>query len=317
MEDISGKNILVTGGAGFIGSNLVELFMSKNANVTVIDNLSDGKIEFLDKFMKKKNFKFEKIDVLDKEKVEKCMKEHEIQLVAHLAAKSDVAQGTKITDLDLKQGTVATYNVLESMRKNDVKDIMFSSSSVVYGYASVKPTPENYGPLAPISLYGASKLAAEGLISAFSHLFGMRYYIYRYANIVGKNSTHGVVLDFKKRLKENPKELTVFGDGKQRKSYLDVVDCVDGMLYIYQKSKSNENIFNLATDDQMQVSDIVKVAIEKFSPGAKIKYTGGAQGWPGDVPDAWLSNKKMKEIGFEPKMKSSRDAVLNLVNLLA
>jgi UDP-glucose 4-epimerase len=231
---MDGKKVFVTGGAGFVGSNFVELLISKGAKVTVFDNLSSGRMEFLKSFGKNRNFSFIKGDLLDKEKVEASMKDG-YDVVVHLAANPDVALGGKQTDLDLKLGTIATYNTLEGARKNDVKDFIFSSSSVIYGIADVRPTPEDYGPLRPISLYGSSKLAGEGMITAFSHLFGMNYYIYRFANVVGKNSTHGVVLDFMKRLKENSKELTVFGDGHQKKSYIDVGDCVGAMMSIYEK----------------------------------------------------------------------------------
>ena len=145
----------------------------------------------------------------------------------------------------------------------------------------------------------------------------MNNYIYRFANVVGKNSTHGVVLDFAKRLRENSHELTVYGDGNQKKSYIDAVDCACAMLSIYEKSVSKENIYNLATNDQMQVSDIARAVIDRFATGAKIKYTGGKQGWPGDVPDAFLSNKRMIEIGVRLKHQTSREAVLNMVNMLS
>ncbi len=316
MGKIDRKNVLVTGGAGFIGSNMAELLVSMDADVTVYDNLSTGKPHFIAKLESHRNFSFVNGDLLDGMALYKCMKLGNFDTVIHLAAVSDVAAGTKKTDLDLNQGTIATYNVLEAMRKCDVKDIIFSSSSVIYGIADVRPTPETYGPLRPISLYGASKLAAEGMITAFSHLFGMNYYIYRFANVVGRNTTHGVVLDFMKRLKENSKELTVYGDGNQKKSYIDVGDCVAAMLTIYEKSNAPENLYNLATKDQMQVSDIAKLVIERFAKGAVIKYTGGKQGWPGDVPDAFLDSSRMSGMGVKLKYNTSKEAVMNLIDLL-
>ncbi len=317
MKSLEGKNVFVTGGAGFIGSNLVEALVEKGAHVTVYDNLSSGKIEFIDKFRKRKDFAFVKADLLDVEKLNAAMHGKGIDLVMHLAANPDISLGTKVTDLDFKQGAVATYNVLEAARKSDVKEFAFSSSSAVYGIATVKPTPENYGPLAPISLYGASKLASEGYVTAFSHLFGISYCIYRFANVVGKNSTHGVIFDFVRKLSANPKELLVLGDGNQRKAYIEVGDCADAMLSIYERSNERENLFNLTTRDQMQVSDIANEVVNRFAKNAKIKYTGTKQGWPGDVPDTFLDGKKMESMGVKLKFKTSRDAVMNLIDIVA
>lgn len=221
-----------------------------------------------------------------------------------------------MTNLDLEQGTFATYNVLEAARKADVKDILFSSSSVVYGIARTKPTPEDYGPLKPISLYGASKLACEGLVTSFGHLFGMRYFIYRFANVVGVNGTHGIILDLLRKLERNNNKLEVLGNGKQRKSYIDVGDCVSAMLSIYENSKDSENIFNLSTDDQISVDEIAKLVIHRASPKAKIEYTGTLQGWPGDVPDAYLSNQKMKDLGIKLRYTESKEVIVNAVDLM-
>ncbi len=313
-KHIKGTKILLTGGAGFIGSNLAELLLKRGAEVTVYDNMSSGRYEFIKHLRTFKGFAFMKGDVLDTRKLDLAMHGEGYNAVAHLSANPDVALGTKNTRLDLEQGTVGTYNVLEAARKNDVHDILFASSSVVYGMAKVLPTPEGYGPLAPISLYGASKLASEGLITSFSHLFGMDYYIYRFANVVGRHSTHGVMIDFIKKLKRNPKALEVLGNGLQRKSYIDVEDCVSAMAFVYEKSGQQGNIYNLATDDQMKVDDIAGLVIRRFASGARIKHTGGAQGWPGDVPNAFLSNRKLKAMGFRLAFKRSADAVGNFIN---
>ena len=304
MNKIGKKRFFVTGGAGFIGSNMVERLISEGAEVLVYDNLSSGRMEFIEEFERQGKLEFVKGDLLDKELLEDTMKSGRFDAVIHLAANPDVRRGAVETDLDLKQGTIVTYNVMEAARKSDIKDILFASSSVVYGVAKIKPTPEDYGPLAPISLYGASKLASEGLITAFSHLFGMRYFIYRFANVVGKNATHGVILDFANKLRNNGRELEVLGNGKQKKSYIEVGDCVDGMLYVYDKSQAEDNIYNLTTDDQSSVSDIAEIVISKFSPGTRIRYTGTEQGWPGDIANTFLSNKKITEIGWKPKHKS-------------
>ncbi len=313
---IEGKTFFITGGAGFIGSNMVERLMKERANVVVYDNLSSGNYKYIEMFDKgRSEFKFIKADILELDQLNKSMSASRPDVVIHLAANPDVRRSIIETDLDLKQGTIATYNVLEASRKNDVKDILFSSSSVVYGPAKVKPTPENYGPLAPISLYGASKLASEGLITSFSHLFGMKYYIYRFANVVGKNATHGVIIDFARKLKKNNKELEVLGDGKQKKSYVEVEDCIDGMLFVYKKSENAENIYNLTTDDQASVKEIAELTVQKFAKNAKINYTGTPFGWPGDIANTFLSNEKIKALGWKPKY-SSPEAVRKTIDVV-
>lgn len=310
------NRFFISGGAGFIGSNMVSSLIASGADVTVYDNLSSGKYEFIKAFEKNKRFKFIKGDLLDMDKVTESIADTNPDTIIHLAANADVRIGMKVTDLDLKQGTIATYNILEAARRADVKDILFSSSSVIYGMASVKPTPEDYGPLKPISLYGASKLACEGLVTSFGHLFGMRYFIYRFVNVVGVNGTHGVILDFIRKLEQDNKNLEVFGNGKQKKSYMEVGDCVAAMLLIYEKSRESENIFNVCNDDQITVGEIANFVVNRISPKAKIKYTGTGQGWPGDVTDAYLSNQKMKDFGVHLKYPKSKEVVENTIDIL-
>ena len=315
MPKTKGRGFLVTGGAGFIGSILVERLLGRGARVVVYDNLSSGRAEFVKPFEKNKGFSFVKADLLDREALDAAIKDNDIDAVMHLAANPDVRRGSVETDLDLKQGTLATYNLLECARLNDVKELAFSSSSVVYGYAAVKPTPEEYGPLRPVSLYGASKLAAEGLITAFSHLFGMSYYIFRFANIVGRNSTHGIILDLLDKLdKTNGRSVEVLGDGKQNKSYMDVQDCADAMIFVYENSKDRENVFNLATDGRTSGREIADMVVGRAAKGARIDYTGTAQGWPGDVPDTFISNGRLKALGFKYRLEST-DAVRNAVEI--
>ncbi|MEM4066456.1 MAG: NAD-dependent epimerase/dehydratase family protein, partial [Candidatus Micrarchaeaceae archaeon] len=253
-------------------------------------------------------------DLLNAKGLEISMKRSDADVVIHLAANPDIRLGTKYTNLDLKQGTIATYNTLEAARKCDVNDILFSSSSVIYGRATVKPTPENYGPLLPISLYGAAKLASEGLITSFSNLFGMGYYIYRFANVVGRNGTHGVIIDFVNKLKRDNTKLEVLGDGRQRKSYVEVKECVDAMLFVYERSKERENVYNIASDDRITVREIAEIVVNRVAKGAKIVYTGTKEGWPGDITDTFLSNKKLKKLGFKPKV-SSKEAVRKALEL--
>ena len=313
MKKISGRNVFVTGGAGFIGSNMCELLVQKGANVIVYDNLSSGRYEFIKRHIGRK-FSFIKADLLDKKRLSAAVKGSGIDLIIHLAANPDVALGTKQTDLDLFQGTVATYYVLEEARKNDIKEVILSSSSVIYGIPDTRPTPEHYGPLLPISLYGASKLASEAFVTSFSHLYGMDYYLYRFANVVGRNSTHGVVTDFLKKLRRDPTELEVLGNGRQRKSYIDVQDCCNAMIKIYEKSMSRSNVYNIATSGQTSVDYIARRVIAKVAPKARIRHTGGVQGWPGDIPNTHLSNKRMLKAGIRLKYPESNGAVDHYIN---
>jgi len=288
----------VTGGAGFIGSHLVSRMIPKHG-VTVYDNLSSGRRELIKGHLKSKNFRFIRGELLNASNVLKDIKGHD--MVFHLAANPDIRGGLVKTDLDLKLGTVATYNVLEAMRRNDVPKMIFASSSVVYGEPNVFPTPEDYGPLMPISLYGASKLACEGLISAFSHVYGIRAWVFRLANIVGPNSTHGLMFDLVEKLNRDRDSLEVLGDGLQRKSYLYVDDCIDGMLLALERSNEPVNVFNLGSRDQIEVRRIADILLETMDlPKTKIEYTGGRQGWRGDVPVMMMETKKMLSLGWKP-----------------
>lgn len=298
------KKIFITGGAGFIGSHLADVLIEKGYTVSVYDNLSLGRKEYLIRHLDNKKFVFYQEDLLNPETLNKAIKGHD--LVFHLAASSDILAGTKKTDIDLKQGTIATYNVLEAMKLNGIKEIVFSSSSTVYGEAKIIPTQENYGPLFPISLYGAAKLAGEGLVSAFCHNFGIKAWIYRFANIVGERLTHGVIFDFINKLKKNPKSLEILGDGKQRKSYLYVNECIDGMLYGYENSTNEINYFNLGCDSSTPVTFIAETLVKEMGlEGTEFIYTGGVRGWSGDVPLVSFDVSKMSKLGWKAKLSSN------------
>ncbi len=292
----------VTGGAGFIGSHVVDRLVNKG-EVTVYDNLSSGKEELIAHHLDRNNFQFIKANLMELDTLTKSMKGHGV--VFHMAANPEARAGIKDTDLDLKQGVLATYNVLEAMRVNGVKKIVFASSSTIYGETPVKPIPEDYGPLQPISLYGASKLACEALITAFCHLFGMQAWIFRFANVVGARATHGVILDFIDKLKQNPKELEILGDGTQEKPYVYVEDCVEGVLYGFQHSNNQINVFNLGCLSSTKVSTIARVLVDEMGlSGVKFKYTGGKQGWPGDVPQVRFDTLRMEKLGWKPRYTS-------------
>jgi UDP-glucose 4-epimerase len=294
----------VTGGAGFIGSHLVDRLI-KEGDVTVYDNLSSGKIEFISHHFGKTNFDFIQEDLLEQKLLKEAIKDHEV--VFHLAANPDARLGIEDTSLDLKQETLATYNVLEAMRENGIKKIVFSSSGTIYGETPIIPLPENYGPLLPISLYGAAKLACEALITAFCHTFDMQCWIYRFANIVGKRGTHGVIFDFIHKLKRNPDELEILGDGTQEKPYLSVEDCVEGMLFGFGNSNERVNFFNLGCESTTNVSSIAKMVVEEMGlANVKFKYAGGDRGWPGDIPQVRFDIKKMEGLGFKPQYSSDQ-----------
>jgi len=293
----------VTGGAGFIGSHLVDRLMAEGAKVTIYDNLSSGKKEFIKHHTGKTTFALIEADLLDLDKLKNAIRGHDV--VFHLAANPEARRGIEDTELDLKQETIATYNVLESMRVNGVKKIVFSSSGTIYGETPVIPLPEDYGPALPISLYGAGKLASEGLISAFCGTFDMQAWIFRFANVVGQRTTHGVIFDFIQKLKQYPSKLEILGDGKQCKPYLHVDDCVDGILFGFKNSHDKVNVFNLGCPTATNVTTIAKMLVEEMGlDEVKFKYTGGDRGWPGDVPQVRFSVQKMSRLGWKARYTS-------------
>jgi len=306
---------LVTGGAGFIGSNLVDALVERGDHVTVYDNLSGGKREFIAHHVGKEGFRFVEADLLDLDRVKQAMQGQEV--VFHLGANPDVRLGAEEgTDRDTKQGVLATYNVLEAMRLAGVKKIVFSSSSTVYGENVPLPTPEDYGPMAPISFYAAAKLGAEALITAFGHNFGIQCWIYRFANVIGRNGTHGILVDFMRKLKADNTQLEILGNGKQQKSYLLVEGCVAGMLYGLENAPGERNFFNLGTEDQITVTRIAEVMVDELGlKDVKFNYTGGERGWKGDVPKMHLSIEKMKALGWSPGHNSEL-AIRSSIRLL-
>lgn len=299
------KKILVTGGAGFIGSYLANE-LSKNNNVTVIDNLSKGKKDLI-----KSNVKFIKIDLLNKNKVLKNVKGFDF--IFHLAANPDTRAGLSNPEIDVKQNIIVTHNILEAMRINKIKNIIFTSSSTVYGEVKL-PTKEN-NELKPISFYGASKLSAEFLISVYCYIFDMRCWIFRLANVIGPNFTHGAIYDFIKKLKENKNELRVLGNGSQTKSYIYIDDCIKAMLLAIEKSSERVNVFNVGSEDCISVRRIAELVTSKISPNAKIIYGSEDRGWKGDVPKMLLDISKIKRLGWKPKY-TSEESVKKTIELL-
>jgi UDP-glucose 4-epimerase len=300
----------VVGGAGFIGSHLTHALLEQRA-VTIFDNFSVGKREFIQRPLGDVNCSLEIGDALDLEHLTRAMKGHE--LVFHLAANPEARWGLDNPRLDLEQGTIATHNVLEAMRRNHISELVFASSGTVYGETDQACTELDLGHL-PISLYGASKFACEGLISAWVECFGLSAWILRFGNVVGPHGTHGAALDFLKRLKANPALLEVLGDGHQAKPYVHVADLVRAILFVYANSRETLNVFNIAPPDVTSVRDIAELCVALCPhPTAQIRYTGGKKGWRGDVPFSRLDAGKLRKLGFDLG-RSSRRAVETAVS---
>jgi len=307
MTNNAYSKYFITGGAGFIGSHLVDRLMKDGNKVTVYDNLVSGKKKDIQHLIGNEKFRFIEADLLDFEALKEAMKGHEI--IWHLGANTDIPTGNRVTDLDLNNCTVATRNVLEAMKENSVGKILFSSSACVYGDAPPIELSETFGPLLPINLYGAGKLACEGLMSAYSHLFGIKVWIFRFANVVGARMGHGVIYDFIQKLKKNPEELEILGDGNQEKPFFLVEDCIGGMLCAFQNSTSQCDVYNLGTESYTTVTQIARIVTEEMGlNNVKFKYTGGRRGWPGDVPVVHFNVKKMKQLGWQAT-HSSDEAV--------
>lgn len=304
---------IITGCAGFIGSNLVDRLLEKGHDVIGIDNFSTGQRRFLEKALQSPRFTLIEADLLNLKNLIHAFKRGEF--VFHLAANADVRFGTEHPRKDLEQNTIVTYNVLEAMRENEIKRIAFSSTGSVYGEATMIPTPENAPFPVQTSLYGASKLAGEGLIAAYCEGFGFQGHIFRFVSILGERYTHGHVFDFYKQLKEDPRHLKVLGNGKQRKSYLYIQDCIDAMLLAIEKSNEKVNIFNLGVDAYCEVNDSIGWIKEALNLSPKLEYTGGDKGWIGDNPFIFLDTSKICALGWSPKI-SIEEGIKKTVHFL-
>jgi UDP-glucose 4-epimerase len=305
----------VTGCAGFIGSNLVDRLLADGVTVVGWDNMSTGQERFLERAHQSGNFTFVHGDNLDLPALAKAMEGSDF--VFHLAANADVRFGTEHTRRDLEQNTIATYNVLEAMRLKGIKRIAFSSTGSTYGEAEVIPTPETAPFPVQTSLYGASKVAGEGLISSYCEGFGFEGYIFRFVSILGERYTHGHVFDFYKQLLEHPGSLRILGDGLQRKSYLYVQDCVDAILHVVRKktaleAKHRTQVYNLGTAEYVQVNDSVGFICKALGLSPKLEYTGGNRGWIGDNPFIFLDTAKIRATGWAPKLTIEQGIVRTL-----
>jgi len=304
----------VTGAAGFIGSNLVDRLLADGHTVTGFDNLSSGRESFLNEAIRSPGFRLVRGDLLDTGALTGAM--DGVDVVFHLAANADVRFGTNHPTRDLEQNTICTSNVLEAMRATGTRRIVFSSTGSVYGEATVFPTPENAPFPVQTSLYGASKLACEGLIAAYCEGFGFTAYIFRFVSILGERYTHGHVYDFHRQLLSDPGRLKVLGNGRQRKSYLYVQDCVSGIVTALEKSDSKVNIFNLGTDEYCEVNDSISWIADHLGLKPDLEYTGGDRGWIGDSPFIFLDCRKIRSLGWKPLL-SIREGVVRTVDFLA
>ncbi len=303
----------VTGCAGFIGSNLVDRLLAEDHEVTGYENFSTGQEGFLDQARRSRLFRLIRGDTLDLPAITRAMQGSDI--VFHLAANADVRFGTEYPRKDLEQNTIATFNVLEAMRSNGIRRVAFSSTGSVYGEPDIFPTPENAPFPIQTSFYGASKLAGEGLIQAYCEGFDFQGYIFRFVSILGERYTHGHVFDFYKYLIKNPKELHVLGNGKQRKSYLHVQDCIDAMLLAIEKGEDKVNIFNLGTDEYCEVNDSIGWITGHLGMSPRLTFAGGERGWIGDSPFIFLNCSKIRSLGWRPKL-SIQEGIIKTVEYL-
>jgi UDP-glucose 4-epimerase len=314
------QKVFVTGCAGFIGSSLVDRLLADGVSVVGWDNFSTGLDRFVGGALKSKAFQLVRGDNLDLPALTKAMAG--CDFVLHLAANADVRFGTEHTRRDLEQNTIATYNVLEAMRLNGISRIAFSSTGSTYGEAKVIPTPEDAPFPVQTSLYGASKVAGEGLISAYGEGFGFECYIFRFVSILGERYTHGHIFDFYKQLIEHPGSLRILGDGTQRKSYLYVQDCVDAILGVTRAGTAKSaphhtQIYNLGTEEYVQVNDSVGYICAALGLKPELQYTGGKKGWIGDNPFILLDTKKIQATGWKPKLTIEQGIVRTLTWLQA
>lgn len=301
---------LVTGGAGFIGSHVVDRLLSDGYEVTAVDNLSEGHLENIAHLKGERRFRFVQADLRDIKTTEAVVEGNDV--IFHMAAHANIRKSLADHRADVEHNLVATINILDSMVGHQVHDLVFASSSAIYGEATVTPTPEDYAPV-QTSLYGASKLACESWAQAFVQFSPIRVWSFRFANVVGERCRRGVIWDFVHKLKMDRSELEILGDGRQSKEYLYVEDCVEGMLAGYRRAAGPVEAFNLGQPKQTLVDEVADIVIEEMKlAGVKRNYTGGERGWIGDNKTVELSLKKMSGLGWRP-LVSPEEAIRKTV----
>ena len=296
--------ILVTGGAGFIGSHLCDVLIADGHNVTVVDNLVLGKVENIEHLINNPNFRFFKEDLNNGHAMDMIFMDGEFDMVYHLAANSDIQKGGKDPMVDYQLTFNTTFNVLQMMKKYEVKKFFFASTSAIYG-ETYDVLNEDYGPLKPVSNYGAGKLASEAFISAFASTYHIQTWITRFPNVVGERFTHGVIYDFIHKLQNNPNELEVLGNGEQCKPYVYVKDLVAGIQFVINNSNEPYNVYMLGSDTRTKVKEIAAMVIEEMGLNASIRYTGGDRGWVGDVPEFRYDLTKVNNLGWQASYDSN------------
>lgn len=297
-------NILITGGAGFIGSHLCDLLLERGHHLTVVDNLVLGKMENIEHLLHYSSFQFIHEDILHIDAMREIFRKGHFDMVYHLAANSDIQKGGKDPLVDYNLTFNTTFNILQLMKEFEVKKLFFASTSAIYG-ESYDVLDEDYGPLKPVSNYGAGKLASEAFISAFSSTYKIQTWITRFPNVVGERFTHGVIYDFIHKLQKNPKELEVLGNGEQCKPYVYVKDLVSGILYVIDHASADYNVYMLGSDTRTKVKEIAAMVIEEMGLDATIRYTGGDRGWIGDVPEFRYNLDKVNSLGWKAAYTSN------------
>ena len=308
-------NILITGGAGFIGSHLDDALIARGHSITVVDNLVLGRKENIEHLIGNPNLHFIEADLLDLEKMRNIFSEGNFDMVYHLAANSDIQKGGKDPMVDYNLTFNTTFNVLQLLKEFEIKKFFFASTSAIYG-ETYDVLNEDYGPLKPVSNYGAGKLASEAFISAFSSTYGIQTWITRFPNVVGERFTHGVIYDFIKKLHKNHEELEVLGNGEQCKPYVYVKDLVEAILYVIDHADEKYNVYMIGSDSRTKVKEIAAMVIEEMGLNAKIRYTGGDRGWVGDVPEFRYDLTKINKLGWTAPHNSNESVRLAIQKAL-
>lgn len=308
------QKILITGGAGFIGSHLADELLQSGNSVIAIDNLSCGNKKNLTNALTNPNFKFFELDITNKVQLFDFFNKYKSDMIYHLAANSDIEKGSKNPDIDLNNTFLTTYNILLAMKEFKINKLFFASTSAIYGNFNTDIS-ETSGPLFPISNYGAAKLASEAFISSFCESNNIQAWIARFPNVIGERATHGVIFDFINKLRKNQNKLVVLGNGEQNKPYLYIEELIKAIVLMCEKSNDRINYFNIGVETRTKVKEIAKIVIEEMKLNANIEYTGGTQGWVGDVPEFSYNISKIKNLGWSSKLTST-EAVKKSVHLI-